>query len=84
MIDCSHGNSNKDFRKQSKVLKNVSNQISNGEKNILGIMLESHLRDGNQKISNIKELEYGKSITDACIDIDTTKNLLKILYDSVL
>ena len=47
-------------------------------------MLESHLREGNQKISNIKELEYGKSITDACIDIDTTKNLLKILYDSVL
>ena len=83
MIDCSHGNSNKDYRKQSDVLKNVANQIKNGEKNILGVMLESHLKEGNQKLSNIKDLEYGRSITDACINIDTTKNLLQILYDSI-
>ena len=50
MIDCSHGNSNKDFRKQSEVLKNIASQISNGEKNILGVMLESHLKEGNQKL----------------------------------
>jgi 3-deoxy-7-phosphoheptulonate synthase len=84
MIDCSHGNSNKDYRKQSDVLKNVANQIKNGEKNILGVMLESHLKEGNQKLSNRKDLEYGTSITDACINIDTTKNLLQILYDSIL
>jgi len=83
MIDCSHGNSNKDYRKQSDVLKNVANQIKNGEKNILGVMLESHLKEGNQKLSNKKNLIYGKSITDACINIDTTKNLLAILYDSI-
>ena len=83
MIDCSHGNSNKDFRKQSDVLKNVANQIKNGEKNILGIMLESHLKEGNQKLSNSKDLEYGRSITDACINIDTTKNLLANLYESM-
>ena len=83
MIDCSHGNSNKDFRKQSEVLENVANQIRNGEKNILGIMLESHLKEGNQKLSNINGLEYGKSITDACINIDVTKNLLATLYDSI-
>ena len=75
---------NKDFRKQSEVLKDVSNQIRNGEKNILGIMLESHLKEGNQKLSNSKDLEYGRSITDACINIDTTKNLLASLYDSIL
>ena len=84
MIDCSHGNSNKDYRKQSDVLKNVANQIKNGEKNILGVMLESHLKEGNQKLANIKDLEYGRSITDACINIGTTKNLLKILHDSIL
>ncbi len=84
MIDCSHGNSNKDFRKQSDVLKNVANQIKTGEKNILGIMLESHLKDGNQKLINKKNLEYGRSITDACIDINTTEKLLEILYDSML
>ena len=84
MIDCSHGNSNKDFRKQSDVLKNVANQIRNGEKNILGIMLESHLKEGNQKLANSKDLEYGRSITDACINIDTTKKLLQNLYDSIL
>ena len=67
MIDCSHGNSNKDYRKQSDVLKNVANQIKTGEKNILGVMLESHLKEGNQKLSNRKDLEYGKSITDASV-----------------
>ena len=83
MIDCSHGNSNKDFRKQSDVLDNISQQLRQGEKNILGIMLESHLREGNQKLEKNAELEYGKSITDACIDIKTTHKLLSKLYDSL-
>ncbi len=82
MIDCSHGNSNKDFRKQSEVLKNIASQISNGEKNILGVMLESHLKEGNQKLSKKEDLQFGRSITDACIDIETTKELLAILYNS--
>ena len=84
MIDCSHGNSNKDYRKQSNVLKNVASQIKDGEKNILGIMLESHLKEGNQKLGNRTDLEYGMSITDACISIETTKTLLGILYDAIL
>ena len=83
MIDCSHGNSNKDFRKQSEVLKNIALQISNGEKNILGVMLESHLKEGNQKLSQTNELEFGRSITDACINIETTNELLSILYSSI-
>ena len=84
MIDCSHGNSDKDYKKQSIVLKNVASQIKNGEKNILGIMLESHLKEGNQKLTKREDLQYGRSITDACINIDTTKTLLDILYDSIL
>ncbi len=83
MIDCSHGNSNKDFRKQSEVLKNVANQIGNGERNILGVMLESHLKEGNQKLLKKEDLEFGKSITDACIDIETTKELLAFLFNSI-
>jgi len=83
MIDCSHGNSNKDFRKQSEVLKNIASQISNGEKNILGVMLESHLKEGNQKLLKKEDLDFGRSITDACINIDTTKELLAILYNSL-
>ena len=67
MIDCSHGNSNKDFRKQSEVLNNIAFQISNGEKNILGVMLESHLKEGNQKLLKKEDLQFGRSITDACI-----------------
>ncbi len=84
MIDCSHGNSNKDFKKQGAVLNNVAQQINNGEKNILGVMLESHLKEGNQKLENKECLEYGKSITDACIDITTTKELLLKLYKSII
>ena len=83
MIDCSHGNSNKDFRKQSEVLNDVASQISNGEKNILGVMIESHLKEGNQKLLKKEDLEFGRSITDACIDIEKTKELLAILYSSV-
>ncbi len=83
MIDCSHGNSNKDFRKQSDVLENIAQQLKDGEKNILGVMLESHLKEGNQKLDKSNQLEYGKSITDACIDIETTKYLLTSLYESI-
>tara|TARA_Y100001970_G_scaffold183190_1_gene222811 strand:- start:16939 stop:18006 length:1068 start_codon:yes stop_codon:yes gene_type:complete len=83
MIDCSHGNSNKDFKKQGNVLINVAQQINNGERNILGVMLESHIKEGNQKLLNNNNLEYGKSITDACINIQTTENLLSTLYNSI-
>ena len=83
MIDCSHGNSNKDYKKQSEVLYDISKQIQKGEKNILGVMIESHLKAGNQKLGKKEDLEYGKSITDACIDIQTTENLLLNLYESI-
>ena len=65
------------------MLKSVASQISNGEKNILGVMLESHLKEGNQKLLKKEDLQFGRSITDACIDIKTTKELIAILYDSL-
>ncbi|WP_196140228.1 3-deoxy-7-phosphoheptulonate synthase [Aliikangiella sp. G2MR2-5] len=77
MIDCSHGNSNKDHRLQPKVLENVIQQVVEGNDSIIGFMLESHLNEGNQKALNGKEgLKYGVSITDACIDWQTTENCL--------
>ena len=84
MIDCSHGNSNKDFRRQSDVLSVVASQIREGSNHIMGVMLESHLVEGNQKLSSgLSNLVYGQSITDACIDIKTTANLFNNLAEAV-
>ena len=77
MVDCSHGNSNKDYNKQADVLENVVRQIVNGNTSISGVMIESFLSAGNQKVpADISELRYGVSITDACIDWDTTERIL--------
>lgn len=76
MIDCSHANSNKNHELQPLVTENVVNQIIEGNRSIIGIMVESNLGAGNQKItSNLSDLEYGVSVTDACIDWDTTESL---------
>ena len=83
VIDCSHANSNKDPGRQIVVCRDVAYQIANGEKNIKGIMLESHLVAGNQKVIPGQELTYGQSITDACMAWDDTAGLLAELADSV-
>tara|TARA_B100000700_G_C14962074_1_gene817018 strand:+ start:119 stop:1195 length:1077 start_codon:yes stop_codon:yes gene_type:complete len=84
MVDCSHGNSNKDYRRQEDVLQAICTQISNGSSYVMGVMLESHLVAGNQKLTDdLSRLTYGMSITDACIDINTTKNLLADLAMAV-
>jgi 3-deoxy-7-phosphoheptulonate synthase len=73
MIDCSHANSNKDPGLQPLVLENVTNQILEGNRSIIGLMVESNIGWGNQKVpEDISQLEYGVSITDACIDWDAT------------
>ncbi|MDF2177144.1 3-deoxy-7-phosphoheptulonate synthase [Aliiglaciecola sp. CAU 1673] len=79
VVDCSHANSNKDYRRQPLVAANVVNQILEGNQSIIGIMLESHLKAGNQNNSGktLSELEYGVSITDGCIDWTSTEKLLK-------
>jgi 3-deoxy-7-phosphoheptulonate synthase len=77
MIDCSHGNSSKDYQKQPEVLENVVQQVVDGNNSISGVMIESNLEAGNQKIaSDLNQLKYGVSITDACIDWATTEKIL--------
>ena len=84
MIDCSHGNSRKDYLKQVDVLHSINQQIEAGSQQIIGVMIESHLMAGNQKIAKDKAtLMYGQSITDACVDWETTKTMLHSLATSV-
>ena len=77
VVDCSHANSMKNHRLQPFVLHDCLTQIANGSKSICGIMLESNLSEGNQKIpDDLSELKYGVSVTDACIDWETTESVL--------
>lgn len=77
MIDASHANSNKDPYLQPLVLKNITEQIQNGNQTIVGVMVESHLKGGRQDIpADLSQLEYGKSVTDGCIDWETTEQAL--------
>ena len=78
MIDCSHGNSSKDPSRQPKVLQEVINQITDGNRNIHAVMLESNLNAGAQKFPQpLENLEYGVSITDGCLDWQTTEDALR-------
>ena len=89
MVDCSHGNSNKDYRRQGEVAEQVAEQLRQGSRHVMGVMIESHLVAGNQKIPNdlsqldVAALTYGQSITDACIDLASTKAVLAQLADAV-
>ena len=83
MIDASHANSNKDFKMQSKVVDDVKSQLLSGEKNLIGIMLESNLVEGNQKINSRDKLKYGQSITDSCIGWEETENIILDLDDTL-
>ena len=79
MIDCSHANSSKDYAKQAVVCGDVASQIAAGERRIIGIMLESNLVAGAQKLVPGKPLVYGQSITDACLGWNETLPLLREL-----
>ena len=81
MIDCSHGNSNKDFRNQPKVAAELCEQMASGSQAIAAIMIESNLVEGNQKISD--NMTYGQSVTDACIDWQTTEEVLESFSKAV-
>ena len=84
MVDCSHANSSKDFRRQSEVLRAVASQVDQKSDHVMGVMIESHLVEGNQKLSADKSsLTYGQSVTDACISLETTAALLAELAASV-
>ena len=84
MVDCSHANSNKDPALQPLVMENVTHQILDGNRSIIGLMVESHIKAGNQKIpANLEDLEYGKSVTDGCIDWETTETALRAMADKL-
>lgn len=83
MVDCSHANSGKDHRKQGQVCRDVAGQIAGGERRVMGVMIESNLVAGAQKLGNGKNLVYGQSITDACIDWTETRELLSELAGAV-
>jgi 3-deoxy-7-phosphoheptulonate synthase len=84
VIDCSHGNSNKDHHQQSEVFAKVIEQIVAGDTAIVGMMLESNLFEGNQPIpDNISELKYGVSVTDKCIDWAETEKIILAAYEKL-
>src|SRR5210317_1681807 len=84
MVDCSHANSNKQPELQPLVVENVGNQVLEGNKSIIALMIESNLKAGNQAIpEDLSELEYGVSITDGCIDWETTESCLRAMRDKL-
>ena len=78
MIDCSHGNSQKQHDRQLDVMDSIAEQLVAGNQSIVGVMLESNLEEGNQPIpDDLDEIKPGVSVTDACISWDTTESLLR-------
>jgi 3-deoxy-7-phosphoheptulonate synthase len=87
MVDFSHANSSKQHEKQVDVARDIATQISGGSRSVFGVMVESHIQAGAQKFSPGKDdptqLEYGRSITDACIGWDDSQRVLDILSEAV-
>jgi len=84
MVDCSHANSEKDYRNQPKVCAELGAQIAGGDSSIRAVMIESHLKEGSQKIdSDPSKLEYGVSVTDSCVGWETTVEMVKDLSAAV-
>jgi 3-deoxy-7-phosphoheptulonate synthase len=81
MVDASHGNSQKKFKQQINVIEDIGKQIILGDHNLKGVMIESHIHEGNQKISS--NLKYGQSITDACINLEDTSVCFNTLDKAV-
>ena len=81
IVDCSHGNSQKQYKNQEIVVENVGNQILDGNKQIKGIMIESNINEGNQAISD--KMKYGVSVTDSCISIQKTDEILNNLFNKL-
>merc|ERR1719152_130877 len=87
IIDCSHGNSSKKHSNQPIVCNNIAGQIRAGSKDVAGVMIESNLVEGNQSLkpgsTDLSTLVYGKSCTDACVDVPTNEAMIKDLADAV-
>ena len=83
MVDFSHANSRKQHKLQVDVARDVAGQMANGEDRIIGVMVESHLKEGRQDLKPGVELEYGKSITEACIGWEDSLTVLEVLAEAV-
>jgi 3-deoxy-7-phosphoheptulonate synthase len=83
MIDCSHANSSKDYRRQSEVAGAIAAQVAAGERRVVGLMVESHLVEGRQDLEPGKALNFGQSITDACLGWDASCALLASMAEAV-
>jgi len=87
MVDCSHANSSKQHEKQLEVARDIAGQVKRGSRQVFGLMIESHLNPGAQKFTpgkdDASQLEYGKSITDACLSWGDSLSALEILSDAV-
>ena len=83
MIDASHGNSSKDYRRQRTVVTDVARQVGDGERRIFGLMVESHLTEGRQELGDGGNLTYGQSVTDACLGWEDTIEVLEELATAV-
>ncbi|MBF0287597.1 MAG: 3-deoxy-7-phosphoheptulonate synthase [SAR324 cluster bacterium] len=85
MVDCSHANSEKDPAKQLVVMDEITDQIINGNQSIIGLMIESNLEWGNQPIANgVGQLKYGVSVTDPCIDWNTTASAIRKMHQQLM
>jgi 3-deoxy-7-phosphoheptulonate synthase len=83
MIDASHGNSQKKHENQLAVIRDIAEQLADGESRIFGVMIESHLMGGRQDLMPGRVLSYGQSITDGCIGWDDTVAALDVLAEAV-
>ncbi|MBO9999973.1 MAG: 3-deoxy-7-phosphoheptulonate synthase [Cyanobacteria bacterium SID2] len=84
VVDCSHGNSNKDHKRQAAVFEDVVRQVCQGNSSIVGMMLESNLHEGNQKIpQDLKDLQYGVSVTDKCLGWEETEQSILNAYQTL-
>ncbi|MCB1964612.1 MAG: 3-deoxy-7-phosphoheptulonate synthase, partial [Candidatus Accumulibacter sp.] len=83
MIDASHANSNKRFKQQMEVARDTASQVTAGDERIIGVMIESHLIEGRQDLVPGQALEYGKSVTDACLGWEDSLTALELLARSV-
>ena len=83
MVDCSHGNSSKDFTRQPEVAADLARQIAGGNRSIFGLMMESFLKDGRQNYGEGVDLIYGQSVTDACMGWERTQPIFAMLAEAV-
>jgi len=87
MVDCSHANSSKQHERQLDVARDIATQVAGGSRYVFGVMVESHLHAGAQKFTpgkdDVAKLEYGKSITDACLGWDDSLEVLEVLSGAV-